>query len=89
MQVVIGYTLFSACSVIANHEQLIFSCECVLQEGIRILHFHPTSYRFKTHFYNFFISEIHEQTLTKLRQELTQIGQDEWMYKPIDQIIGF
>ena len=34
-------------------------------------------------------SEIHEQTLTKLRQELTQINQDEWMYKPIDQIIGF
>ncbi|CAH3149756.1 unnamed protein product [Pocillopora meandrina] len=33
--------------------------------------------------------EIHEQTLSKLRQELTQIGQDEWMYKPIDQIIGF
>ncbi|XP_020603198.1 anaphase-promoting complex subunit 16-like [Orbicella faveolata] len=33
--------------------------------------------------------EIHEQTLTKLRQELTQISQDEWMYKPIDQIMGF
>lgn len=33
--------------------------------------------------------EIHEQTLTKLRQQLTQISQDEWMYKPIDQIIGF
>ncbi|CAH3193040.1 unnamed protein product [Porites evermanni] len=33
--------------------------------------------------------EIHEQTLTKLRQQLTQINQDEWMYKPIDQIIGF
>ena len=36
-----------------------------------------------------FLSEIHEQTLTKLRQQLTQISQDEWMYKPIDQIIGF
>ena len=36
-----------------------------------------------------FVSEIHEQTLGKLRQELTQISQDEWMYKPIDQIIGF
>lgn len=33
--------------------------------------------------------DIHKQTLTKLREELTQISQDEWMYKPVDQIIGF
>ena len=34
-------------------------------------------------------SDIHKQTLAKLREELTQISQDEWMYKPVDQIIGF
>ncbi|XP_067041339.1 uncharacterized protein [Acropora muricata] len=33
--------------------------------------------------------DMHKQTLAKLREELTRISQDEWMYKPIDQIIGF
>ncbi|XP_029187641.1 anaphase-promoting complex subunit 16-like [Acropora millepora] len=33
--------------------------------------------------------DMHKQTLAKLREELTRTSQDEWMYKPIDQIIGF
>ena len=32
---------------------------------------------------------MHKETLVKLREELTRTSQDEWMYKPIDQIIGF
>ncbi|XP_031555188.1 anaphase-promoting complex subunit 16-like [Actinia tenebrosa] len=33
--------------------------------------------------------EMHEQRMAKLRQELEHISQDQWKYKPIDQLIGF
>ncbi|KXJ20425.1 anaphase-promoting complex subunit 16 [Exaiptasia diaphana] len=33
--------------------------------------------------------EMHEQRMTKLRQELERISQDQWKYKPIDKLIGF
>lgn len=37
----------------------------------------------------FLLSEMHEQRMTKLRQELERISQDQWKYKPIDKLIGF
>ncbi|XP_032218670.1 anaphase-promoting complex subunit 16 [Nematostella vectensis] len=33
--------------------------------------------------------EMHEQRLSKLRKELDHNSQDEWKYKPIEQIIRF
>lgn len=35
------------------------------------------------------VSEMHEQRMTKLRQELDRISQDQWKFKPIDKLIGF
>ena len=74
---------------------LLICCSYCAQKWLILLR--NSAGRISPSLYNFpdaqlvklFLSEIHEQTLTKLRQQLTQISQDEWMYKPIDQIIGF
>ena len=65
-----------------------FLCKCKVNVWAHLWCFH-LFYSLWTDWICLSITDIHKQTLTKLRQELTHLSQDEWMYKPIDQIIGF